>query len=1072
LAKSRVHISIGLPGSGDGGVLDDMLGRLDRPRPDYLILVPGRRVVLRLEREALRRGPRCFRRPRVETLNDFAASATRDLAPDLAPLREIDRLFFFADILADEDRGWRSFRERQADFPGMVRAVADTVKALRAGNVSPETYEQKARRSGPDKAHDIALACRLYDRFLEERGFIDTEGAFRLVAGAAPDQLRQGPLCDLKRLWLLGFYDLTGVQAECVKNLAVAGETRVVVDFDPERPRVFAPVQDTLDLFPRAPRRERAGGSEIVRRLFAPPGTPCKADGAVALMEARTRGLEVEAIAAEIKRLVLADNIPLREIAVTFANTERYAPLVREVFPRHGLEFNFAHGFALMRSPAAAAVFNMLDAVANGYTRREIIALFRSPYVRFEADGLTLEAPALDSAAREAGIIDGRNAWPERLHTLAAKYAGEARAVRDGDYDREGDDDLEELAGRLRDLSLLVDRALGELSCLEKRGTVADFCGRVRRLIEVFHLRRESVPRETRSLALIEIEKGLRALQRFERILDELASAEAGVREVPRVLSLPDFIDLLRTAVAAEPYQVRTWDDAGVQIMGIPDTRGLHFSHLFVAGLLQGEFPAGRRRRVFLPDDLAARCGLPGRERDECEDRYHFLRLLAAADRVVLSWPQSDGDEPLVRSPFLDELEEHVEDLPRLRPPGDGVESCGYSLDRLIRWIGGRLSRPPDATAAVVRALGEDETLGPLVRRLRHNMRVDADRAAGRAGPHSAVLEAADVRRAVRSRFGPGHRFSVSQFDRYGSCPFAFFMCEVLGLEELEEPEEEVSPLTRGGIVHEMLRSFYTERRREGKGRPAPAEREEARRFLCDRAHELFGRLAFDDLFVEKELEAIVGDGGLVDAFLDLETGADLRTRPRFFEFAFGKTSRMGEMDPQSQTPPLILRDDVQVIGKIDRVDVADNGHVVVYDYKTGSAGRLPRIADMRSGLSFQLPVYMLAVRDGLNLTPIAGVYYQVRSGLECKPYVSVAASDLKQNMEYPSVGRARLPLLPSRDNDLDIEGLMEEVRDLALANVERIRRGEFPLTTHSPDEAGCGHCAFRNVCRLPEREG
>ncbi len=1090
MAKSHIHISTGFPGSGDGGAFEDLLERLDRPRPDYLILVPGRRVARLLVRKAIERRSGCFRGPRVETLDDFAISAASELEPGLSPLRDIDRLFFFADILADDSHSWRSFRRQQADFPGMVRAVADAVKALRAGNVSPEIYAREARHDGAGKAHDIALAYHLYDRFLEEREFLDTERAYRLVAEASAEKLKQGSLGDLDRFWLLGFYDLTGVQSGCVKKLAtVAGETRIVVDFTPERPRVFAPVEGILSLFPGATRDERAGGSEVVRRLFAPPETSCRVGDAVGLMTTRTRVFEVEAIAAEIKRLVLAEDTPLHKIAVTFANSERYAPLVREIFPRYGLEFNVARGFALIRSPAAAVVFNMLEAVANGYKRREITTLFRSPYVSFEApgaDGQTIEVSELDAAAREAGIIDGRRAWSERLRAQAAKYAAEAEAIHDGDYDSESSDDREEEAQRrarraagLEDLALLVERVLGELSCLEKRGTVADFCGRVRDLIDIFHLRRESVPAETHALALIEIEKDLRALQRLERILDELASADGDVRGgAPRQIELADFIDLLRAAVTPEQFQVRTWDDAGVQVMGIDDTRGLRFRHLFVIGLLQGEFPSGRRVRLFLPDDLATRCNLPGRMRDECEDRYHFLRLLATADRVVLSWPQSDGDEPLVRSPYLDELEEHVEDLLVAAPatpvaavglPGDGDEPRGYSRDRLIRWIGGRLSRPLGADAAVVRALADDDTLGLLIGQLRRNMHIDADRAAGLPGPHTGRVMAADVRRAISSRFGPEHRFSVSQFDRYGSCPFAFFMSEVLGLEKLEEPEEEVSPLTRGGIIHEMLRCFYTGRRRDGKGRPAPTERAEARQLLCSHARRLFGKLPFDDLFLEKEIEAIVADDGLVDAFLEIETGADLHTRPRYFEFAFGKTSRMGEMDPMSQTPPLKLGDDVQVIGKIDRVDVADNGHVVVYDYKTGSAANLPDIIAMRSGLSFQLPIYMLAVRDGLNLTPVAGVYYHVRSGLECKPHVSVAARDLKGEREFPSVGGAWKPLLPSH---VEIEALMEEVRDLAIANAKRIRGGEFPLTTHSPKEAGCRHCGFRNVCRLPEREG
>ena len=45
-------------------------------------------------------------------------------------------------------------------------------------------------------------------------------------------------------------------------------------------------------------------------------------------------------------------------------------------------------------------------------------------------------------------------------------------------------------------------------------------------------------------------------------------------------------------ALAKETYQIRTEDDAGVQVFEIREIRGLSFRHVYILGLVDGQFPA------------------------------------------------------------------------------------------------------------------------------------------------------------------------------------------------------------------------------------------------------------------------------------------------------------------------------------------------------------------------------------------------------------------------------------------------------------------------------------------------
>ena len=144
--------------------------------------------------------------------------------------------------------------------------------------------------------------------------------------------------------------------------------------------------------------------------------------------------------------------------------------------------------------------------------------------------------------------------------------------------------------------------------------------------------------------------------------------------------------------------------------------------------------------------------------------------------------------------------------------------------------------------------------------------------------------------------------------------------------------------------------------------------------------------------FWERELERIVGRPeadtiiGLLPRFVTLEANDADPAEPRFFEFSFGSAAKLGVQDPKSSQEPLVLHGDtpdqkVNLLGKIDRIDVAADGRFMVLDYKTG---RIPaNIKEIQRGTSLQLPIYLLAAEhlladEGLS-EGSAGAYYQMR---------------------------------------------------------------------------------------------
>ena len=1095
-----VVVSAGLPEPGlPADLTAEIAERAQRLPSSFLYLVPTHRMARHFALGLLERNDvRGFVARPALALDDFIRESFLKLDGGLEPISEGLKLIIVESILADQQPGWRAFRAEDRDvFPGLVRCVCKGIQTLKQQQISADVYPRRARALRSAKYRELGRARELYDAFLASRQLADEDDMAQRLAAASEEELGRGPLAGIELLVLDGFYDFSPVQLQIVEKLAgLVPRVHVRFDYQPGRDRIFGPTGELVD-------RLRSLGAKVVERtsglaepflsigkqMFTTPSVArsrVPAEGRVGLVEGRTRAEEVEIIASELRRIQRAPNAPpLRRVLVTLAKEDVYAPLIREIFPRYGIHFNFSHGFGLHSSPVVATVLGMLAAVESRYHRDAVARFLSSPYVTFGPEEGRALKTVLDRECRAAGITDGREAWGSKLRERVSSLRRDLERIESGSSRPEEVPDqaaeAERLSRTITETETLTEAVLGALSglsALEGEHPLAEFKELLIELIGRFGIERNIPKVDWRHVPLVEIEKNVRALTAFRGILDEIELA-AGMRvqsaahekNAPR-LTLSQFHTLLRAAVMGAPFPVSSHDDAGVQVMGIGETRGLRFDTVFVAGLVSGEFPRPIPENVFFSGDAARKVGLTDPERRVREQRCAMLRLLGTAERrLVLSRPLlNDKGDPAVRSPFLEELLDLIGDPVRIER-GEGL----FSRAGVSRWLGERLSQSAvEESGLVAGLLQADEALRHVPGQVLHSVRVEARRALrifGEAEPDagawSGILKQAETGREIQRAFGPSHRFSVSQIEEYAQCPFAFFARYVLGLEELIVPEEEITPVTRGNVIHEALRAFYTERREHGKAAIRPEEAEEARRALAAAVQEAFAGLPFDDLFWRKALEAIVKPDGLAQAFIEAELEQCGRCEPRYFEFAFGRKAKMGTVDPSSVDEPLHLAEDVALAGKIDRVDLSPDGKAVVADYKVGS--RYANQGAILAGLSFQLPLYLIAVRALLGVEPAAGQYFQVLRPSQCGRRTPIGDRESGKAGYFVSTGRDNLP---SKAYDGTIEDLLDEVRENVLSHVAAIRAMRFPVTSFGPSEAGCANCAFHKICRRETGSG
>jgi ATP-dependent helicase/nuclease subunit B len=354
---------------------------------------------------------------------------------------------------------------------------------------------------------------------------------------------------------------------------------------------------------------------------------------------------------------------------------------------------------------------------------------------------------------------------------------------------------------------------------------------------------------------------------------------------------------------------------------------------------------------------------------------------------------------------------------------------------------------------------------------MRHAAEVERSRTAGALLPeyNGSILshvspECRTALEQLRDRI-----YSVTQLESYGRCPFQYFVDRVLRLNVIPEIEEGVSPLERGGILHEVLFEFYMGRRNRNLPPLFACDEtafQEAVRDLVGIAGRRLSELdAFADPFWEIDKEAILGSEnhkGMMKELLEMERGSKLGVEPAYFEVLFGSSPGPEEkFDRSLHVEEPVVAGNVRLRGKIDRIDVGEKSFRII-DYKTGR--RLPDRGDIDLGLSLQLPVYLRAVEQILAAkhsgirTGAAGIYYWLKEPVGQKLGIGSA-----EHLDEAFTARKQKQLVGS---DEDLTKIVDQAIRFVNEYVNHIAHGEFPVEPKEPEKV-CTYCSFGTICRI-----
>lgn len=971
--------------------IKESLMRPEAGRPLYFLLPD--QATYQVER-ALCQEVGGFTRLAVVSFPRLARMVLREVGGAERPvLSELGKGMLLQAILDRRSGSLRAFA-RQGATSGLAAALVRTIAECRAYACDSKrlreaaaAFEQDGRIDAAGRLADLAL---LMDDLEEaSSGLLDPARLLEELAQRADLSERLAG----SEVWVDGFSGFTGQEYLVLEALMrVCRRVTVTLCLDPAPDRdgaadVDAALEARRELFeptirtrqrlrriaqaagveeepavrltdrPRFTRSPLLGWIESQYGRGEPQAWTSPAPGGVTLLEAADRTEEIEAIAAEIRRLCREEGMRYREMAVIVRNLSDFEDAVEAVFGEHDIPFFIDRRAGAAHHPLIELFLAALDIGVTGWSTAAVLRYLRTglcPVDRTAVDRLHLFAAAQGIEgeawirpepwrsipwADRLGFADAEIRELDRCRKKAlAPLEAFAAAIRGGGRPQGRPIDGKEAAACLWSL-------LESLQAEERLQAWAEAA------------RRSGEPKAA--------QEHLQVWESVIHLLEQLAWAFGGAALEPEAL-----LRVVETGAGQIELGLIPPTLDQVLVGAVDRSRQPDLRAVFLAGVEERRFPKAHEEDPILLDadrEALAELGVELRPSSRAlqadEDFLAYIALTRASERLHISWAAADErGRPQAPSKLVRRVRALV---PQLRPESPSI------------WTG--ISKPRHLAGAVGRLLQEGPSAvpAPLAAAFAELMADPAGRR--RAAPaHLALEERSRPRRLdgrlARRLFGTPFLTSISGLERFAACPFAHFAER--GLRLRPSRPAALDAATLGSFAHAAMRRL-TERMMAEERRWTPEKAEAAMDAVVDELAETLqaggGYVAGRHRYAAARLKRELRWAARAVA-VHYERSA---FRPAGVEVGFGDAGPLPGWQEQVGDDLLIVR------GRIDRIDEARLGGrrlVAVIDYKR--RGRRMRLADLIHGVALQLPVYLRAAVGGeAGAEPAAVLYMPLAPG-------------------------------------------------------------------------------------------
>lgn len=933
---------------------------------------------------------------------------------------------------------------------GYVAEIKSFLSELMQYDIASDGLEQmkESAKSHPvlrQKLQDVEVAYAAFLNYLQDN-YITSEEILTVFADVAE---RSNILKD-SILYLDGFTGFTPVQYKLLRKLLrVCGQVNVTVTLDKreqvwkmdKKYKLFYLSQKTIYHLTEIAREEHCDIAEPIwtgtvkeetrfadnielgyleRNLFRYPVRPYKEEVQnITVHCLRQPEDEVHFMIEEIMALREQESFRYRDVAIVTGNMDIYGTLIKGEMERKGMPCFIDQKKSILANPVVDTISSMLDVLRKDFDYESTIKLLKSGFMQrteCPANGIKEWENAvqlLDNFLLASGVRGHKN-WEKEWDTgyvfrrkaedIATEASETINWLRQETWDR-----LSDFYGRI---------ARGKHRVREYAETICDFMEREQIYLQI-----------QKRIERFREEGNFEAVKEYEQIYDVIIEvldrlvALLGDEEMP----LAEFIEILNTGFDEARIGLIPPGVDQIMVGDLSRTRLYGIKYLFLLGVNDGNIPMtgdgggilSDAEREFLAGESYA-LAPTAREKIYTEQFYLYLCLTKPSQRLYLTYSATANDGTALQQAYLIDRVQNI--FPKLQ-----IQNVAESRGRLRDIL-----RDDYGRGYLIRGLRmgwqDNAAWNELYRQYRLQeqeltcvLKDGQKKALYHCGELDCLIDAALYiapeskisKEAATALYHEVITGSVSQFEKFSACPFAYYMQYGLQLEE--RMEHEVQFFDIGNIVHEALERYT--------------------KTLLDR------HIGWAD--VDEEHQHILANQCLnhtVEEYkngllYDTERDASLVERLRRIMlrtvWAITEQMKLGKFDTVDSEVSFRMDKEKQTyIGRVDRIDTMEteeNIYVKIVDYKTGKKDL--SLSDLYYGLQLQLMVYLRAAVDKQTrrskkmVIPAGVLYYHIED-----PFVT-SRLDFEEKRTY---------LL----NELLMRGLVNE-EDPVLPSLDATLTGE-----------------------------
>ncbi len=947
--------------------------------------------------------------------------------------------------------------KKTASTVGFAENIYETIQQLKSSGISPLELSEsadKCKTALKIKLKDISLLYDDYQRYISEN-FIDPSDKLTMLEG----EIEASQRVKDAYVYMVGFDSLTASACGVVKALVKNAKSLVVSEpfLHPNRKNahisdneVYEKLKNIADDFgikydPVFKEKPLSGDfKQIFENLFSYPVEAKNLSGNLSIYECASWSVEADKVASLIKRDIISGKCRYKDNVIFLANADQRNEVIKSLDA-----FDIPHfagdPYQMETHPLFDFVKCLFMLIRRKLDREDMVMFARSALLNLDSD----KVDDFDNYTLQFGIDHNKFLTPLKIEDKLKANAEEIR---------------EELLKIIQDFSVSYSENLTIFELVEQLFAFFD---------------RFNLQTRLENLQKLQTEKGdLRAAKATEQVYDKLESVLKMLSQFlgNYKLKLDELYTLLISGLEAADISLLPLAIDNVQVVTSAD--GLYgVKNLYVVGATDGNFPKRELDLGLIQDadilslqDISQKKIEPTIRTINRRERYKVFELLALPEnKLTISYAQRDSSGEETKSSTL-----ITSILGLFTKDGEEVEPCRISSafeeaensqdpEELALALGSKkVARKYLAENLSAYKLGVDYPAGDAaVHTLYKALTPDIDEAAYNVNNEPTFALAKNAKKL----FFPRNTTSISELERYFSCPFSHFVD--YGLKLKERKEAGMKALDVGDVLHKLAEEFVKHLQTHPNVDPNKYAENTLKKILAEEKYS-----EEDNRTLIKILQS--ESKRLLSGILDEINHSAFKPKPNFVERKFTGI-KLGDTG-------------IEIVGKIDRVDEYGDFFRLI-DYKTGKVESTAE--DIYYGHKLQLAIYLSAM-DELKKQPAGVLYFPVRNEFvdaEKKadsPYKMMGyllyendvlrAMDQSVNLDKPKSTHIGLTL--KVDESIKVtdyllsRGELESMKEYALAMATKatkeIMEGYFKPSPYKKGEnLPCTYCSFKNICGI-----